>query len=36
VGLDAVGLQIMYEWLPTTIVNRILARVMGTYRRLKE
>jgi NAD(P)-dependent dehydrogenase (short-subunit alcohol dehydrogenase family) len=36
VGFDAVGLQIMFEWLPTLIVNRILARLMGTFHRLKE
>lgn len=36
VGLDAVGLQIMQEYLPTRIMNRILARIMGTFHRLKE
>jgi hypothetical protein len=36
VGLDAVGLQIAYEWVPTWLLDRIFARVMGAHRRVSD
>jgi NAD(P)-dependent dehydrogenase (short-subunit alcohol dehydrogenase family) len=34
VGLDAVGMQIAYDWLPTPVMDWIMATVMGTGRRI--
>jgi NAD(P)-dependent dehydrogenase (short-subunit alcohol dehydrogenase family) len=36
VGLDAVGLQIAYEWLPTRLMDWIFAAVMGVNRRASD
>jgi NAD(P)-dependent dehydrogenase (short-subunit alcohol dehydrogenase family) len=35
VGLDAVGLQIAFEWLPTGLLNWFFAAAMGVNRRVK-